>query len=134
MSLPNNLKDLQKLKAQLKELLSTQVVIMEEDEVFAGEDLSQLTVKALKERCEEKSFSKCGTKAELKGFIVEETRRVVLPSWKIEEWNIYDKILNDEETKHMGNIPYLDLLFLSAEAVVSGSDPGAVSGLSPVWE
>ena len=77
MSLPNNLKDLQKLceekslkfkgktKAQLKELLSTQVVIMEEDEVFAGEDLSQLTVKALKERCEEKGFSKCGTKAEL---------------------------------------------------------------------
>ena len=77
MSLPNNLKDIQKLceekslkfkgktKAQLKELLSTQVVIMEEDEVFAGEDLSQLTVKALKERCEEKGFSKCGTKAEL---------------------------------------------------------------------
>ena len=77
MSLPNNLKDLQKLceekslkfkgktKAQLKELLSTQVVIMEEDEVFAGEDLSQLTVKALKEIFEDEGFSKCGTKAEL---------------------------------------------------------------------
>ena len=34
----------------------------------------------------------------MKGFIVEETRRMVLPSWTIEEWNIYDKILNDEET------------------------------------
>ena len=34
----------------------------------------------------------------VKGYIVEETRRMVLPSWKIEEWNIYEKILNDEET------------------------------------
>lgn len=34
----------------------------------------------------------------VKGFHVEETRRMVLPSWTIEEWNIYDKILNDEET------------------------------------
>ena len=34
----------------------------------------------------------------IKGYIVEETRRLVLPTWKIEEWNIYEKIINHEET------------------------------------
>ena len=27
----------------------------------------------------------------IKGYIVEETRRTVMPKWKIEEWNIYEK-------------------------------------------
>ena len=34
----------------------------------------------------------------VKGFIVAETRRTVLPKWKIEEWNIYEKIIKKEET------------------------------------
>lgn len=34
----------------------------------------------------------------VKGYLVEETRRMVLPSWKIEEWNIFEKIIKDEET------------------------------------
>ena len=34
----------------------------------------------------------------VKGYIVEETRRTVLPRWKIEEWNIYEKIIKKEET------------------------------------
>ena len=34
----------------------------------------------------------------VKGYLVEETRRMVLPNWKIEEWNIFEKIINNEET------------------------------------
>ena len=34
----------------------------------------------------------------VKGYIVAETRRTILPKWKIEEWNIYDKIIKKEET------------------------------------
>ena len=34
----------------------------------------------------------------VKGFVVAETRRTVLPKWKIEEWNIYEKIIRKEET------------------------------------
>ena len=37
-------------------------------------------------------------KNSVKDFIVEETRRTVLPRWKIEEWNIYDKIIKKEDT------------------------------------
>ena len=29
---------------------------------------------------------------------MDETKRMVLPSWKIEEWNIFDNIIRDEET------------------------------------
>ena len=34
----------------------------------------------------------------VKGYIVAETRRTILPKWKIEEWNVYDKIIKKEET------------------------------------
>ena len=34
----------------------------------------------------------------VKGYMVAETRRTVLPKWKIEEWNIYEKIIKKEET------------------------------------
>ena len=34
----------------------------------------------------------------VKGYMVEETRRVVEPKWKVEEWNIYEKIIKKEET------------------------------------
>ena len=34
----------------------------------------------------------------IKGYIVEETQRTVLPRWRIEEWNIYEKIIKKEET------------------------------------
>ena len=34
----------------------------------------------------------------VKGYVVAETRRTVLPKWKIEEWNIYEKIVIKEET------------------------------------
>ena len=34
----------------------------------------------------------------VKGYLVEETRRMVLPNWKIEEWNVYEKIIKKEET------------------------------------
>ena len=34
----------------------------------------------------------------MKGYVVAETRRTVLPKWKIEEWNIYEKIVKKEET------------------------------------
>ena len=34
----------------------------------------------------------------VKGYLVEETRRMVLPNWKIEEWNVYEKIIRKEET------------------------------------
>ena len=94
MTLPNNLCDLQKLceekslkfkgktKAQLKELLSMEVITIE-DEVFAGEDLSKLTVKALKERCENEGLSKCGTKGELlKRLETKNTMGLQVVKWK----------------------------------------------------
>ena len=34
----------------------------------------------------------------VKGYIVAETRRTILSKWKIEEWNVYDKIIKKEET------------------------------------
>ena len=34
----------------------------------------------------------------VKGYIVAETRRTILPKWKIEEWNVYDQIIKKEET------------------------------------
>ena len=77
MTLPNNLKDLQKLceerslkfkgktKSQLKDLLSIEVVTVEEHEEVVSEDLAKLNVKALKEKCEELGLPKNGTKPEL---------------------------------------------------------------------
>ena len=38
------------------------------------------------------------SKKPVKGYIVEETMRMVLSSWKIDKWNIYEKIIRDEET------------------------------------
>ena len=38
------------------------------------------------------------SKKPVKGNIVEETMRMVLSSWKIDKWNIYEKIIRDEET------------------------------------
>ena len=75
MTLPNNLKDLQKMceerslkfkgktKAQLKELLSIEVVVVNDDAIH--EDLTTLTLKALNEMCSEIGLSKYGTKTEL---------------------------------------------------------------------
>ena len=72
MTLPNNLKVLQRMceerslkfkgktKAQLKELLSIEVVVVNDDAIH--EDLTALTVKALKEKCSERGLSKYGTK------------------------------------------------------------------------
>ena len=34
----------------------------------------------------------------VKGYVVAETRKTILPKWKVEEWNIYDKIIKKEET------------------------------------
>ena len=34
----------------------------------------------------------------VKGYIVEETRTRILPKWKPEEWNIYEKIIKKEDT------------------------------------
>ena len=34
----------------------------------------------------------------IRGYVVAETRRKVLPKWRIDEWNIYEKIINKEET------------------------------------
>ena len=34
----------------------------------------------------------------IKGYVVAETRKTILPKWKVEEWNIYEKIIKKEET------------------------------------
>ena len=38
----------------------------------------------------------------VKGYLVDETRRMVLPSWNIEEWNIFEKIIRNEESWQLG--------------------------------
>ena len=75
MSFPNTLKDLNdlcrqngikykgKTKAQLKELLeSNNVTLAEKND---AEDISKLSVRALKEKCDNLGLSKCGNKDEL---------------------------------------------------------------------
>ena len=75
MSFPNTLKDLNdlcrqngikykgKTKAQLKELLeSNNVTLAEKND---AEDISKLSVRALKEKCDILGLSKCGNKDEL---------------------------------------------------------------------
>ena len=86
MSFPNNLKDLHDLcqqngikykgkpKAQLKDLLlSKNVALAEKNDV---EDISKLSVKALKERCENLGLSKCGNKDELVKRIVSSSSNI----------------------------------------------------------
>ena len=85
-----------KTKAQLKELLSIEVVVVNDDAIH--EDLTTLTVKALKEKCSERGLSKYGTKTELIKRLESKTPEgLTIMSW------------NKRGRKHQGEIPINDI-------------------------
>lgn len=99
MNLPNNLKDLQKLcedkslkfkgktKAQLKDMLAVEIVVVDEDS--SKEDFSRLNVKTLKAKCEELGLSKYGTKSELvKRLENKNTEGLKVVQWKKRARNV----------------------------------------------
>ena len=47
---------------------------------------------------DEKALADPADKDPSKGYVVAETRKTILPKWKVEEWNIYEKIIKKEET------------------------------------